>query len=285
MDRDSFSLTDELAHDFDISAGSLSSELQLCIDRIDELRRREQRSVPLTAPTEDCPIEFAVAVDDTFKSELFQLRARAYTEAGWLNKGITEVVDEFDRLPTAVQVAATASGKLVGTIRVSLSAAQAARSRSAPSLPCQHEAPYEVDALMASYSRLAEFCRVAVDPDLSSRSFRTTLYGALVRTASMVAQAAHVDFALIAVHAKLSFFYQKMLGLQRLAATQAYGTIAQPTHLLGCEFAVLQRRRQSRSPFFRVSEAEVHATRAVLALTHPELARLPALDGASRRAG
>ena len=262
-------LSAELEGEFDIRSEELSPELQLCVDRIDMLRKKDHRSwnTRLAAPAGDYPIEFSVAHTAKQYNEIFQLRRLAFAEAGWIDPETDSVTDPLDDLPTSVLVSARADGRLVGSLRVSIGPA----GSRVPSLPCEIEFPQELREVRARYQRPAEFCRVAIDPELSNRSFRTTLYGNLVRSAMLVAQAARVDFALAAVHSKLSLFYQHMIGFKPLAKSDGYGVIQQPTHLLGGRVVDLVERSRRRNKFFHVGEAECLAARQVLKLTHPRL--------------
>ncbi len=268
--QDFDSLSDELVHDFDIRSEHLSPELRLCVDRIDELRRREKASLArLPAPAADYPIDLEIAVTAEQRGRIFQLRADAFAQAGWVAPGTEAVFDEFDELPTAVQVMATSGDRLVGTIRINIRADDGYKA----ALPCEREFPAELANVRAQAGTLAEFCRVAIAPDLRNRSFRTTLYGSLIRSATTIAHGAGVDFALVAVHANMSLFYQRMCGFKRLAKARAYGIIVEPTHLLGAEFGTLLKRSSHRNAFFHIKDCDTRAIRTALAFTHPRLDR------------
>lgn len=271
-------LSAELARDFDMEAGELTPELQLCIARLEELRRREadpdddrisiaQKFFPLRAPTSDHPIELSLV--SGLDADIRDLRAKAYERAGWIADETSIVRDDFDRSPTAIAVAATSGGRLVGTIRVSVRP----RGLASAGMPCELEFPAKLGGIIQTlpHGKFAEFCRVAVDPDIGSRSFRTTLYGSLVRAAVMVAWAAEVDYALVAVHAAISRFYQHMCGFERLATSRGYGIIKEPTHLLGADFAALVRRTSERSGFFHIGRDEVRRVGEHLRKAHPAL--------------
>lgn len=262
-------LSAELKGEFDIRAEDLSPELQLCVDRIDMLRKQDRGDCDtrLAPPAGDYPIEFSVARTAKEYNEIFQLRRLAFAEAGWIDPETDSVTDPLDDLPTSVLVAARAEGRLVGSLRVSIGP----QGSRVPSLPCEIEFPGELQTVRKDFKRPAEFCRVAIDPELSNRSFRTTLYGNLVRSAMLVAQAARVDFALAAVHSKLSLFYQHMIGFRPIAKSDGYGVIQQPTHLLGGRFVDLVERSNRRNKFFHVAESDVLSARRVLQLTHPRL--------------
>lgn len=269
-------LSAELARDFDLEATDFSPELQLCIARLEELRRREQplverraRTKPLRlhVPESDYPIELNVV--GGIDRDICDLRAKAYERAGWIAEEASINSDDFDRLPTAILIAATSGGRLVGTIRVSVKSGAAGDT----GMPCELEFAGKLSEIGKTMpdAKMAEFCRVAIDPDIPSRSFRTTLYGSLVRAAVTVGWAAEVDYTLVAVHTMISRFYQHMCGFQKLATSRGYGVINEPTHLLGAEFSELVRRSSQRNGFFHISDDEVARVRAHLRKSNPAL--------------
>lgn len=270
-------LSAELARDFDLEATDLTPELQLCIARLEELRRREDpvgerrarsaKSFLLSVPASDYPIELSILPG--INGEVCELRVKAYERAGWIADEASIISDDFDRLPTSVLVAATSGGRVVGTIRISMKTGQ----HAAIGLPCEMEFPGKLSEVSKSMpeAKLAEFCRVAIDPDISNKSFRATLYGSLVRAAVTVAWAAEVDYALVAVHTGISRFYQHMCGFQKLAASRGYGIIKEPTNLLGAEFSALLRRSSKRNGFFHISDDEMVRVSEHLHRSNPEL--------------
>lgn len=264
------SLSAELVRDFGLKDEDLSPELKLCVDRLDELRRRERSAEPefrLTSHSKNFPIELHIANTQHQAHEIYALRAEAFRESGWIDGDDTAFSDEFDALPTAILIAATSRGRLVGTIRVSVTGAD-----GSVSMPCEQEFPEKLAAIRSEgRGRLAEFCRIAVDPAITNSSFRATLYGSLVRSGMLVACAADVNYAFAAVHARISRFYQHMFGFTRLAKSEAYGIINQPTQLLGLEFQALVRRSSERNGFFHVSPQEIALARRHLTSTHPAL--------------
>jgi N-acyl-L-homoserine lactone synthetase len=256
-------LSAELARDFDLEATDLSPELQLCIARLEELRRREDpvgdrrsRSAKpflLSVPASNYPIELSILPG--INEEICELRYKAYERAGWIDDEAAIISDDFDMLPTSVLVAATSGGRVVGTIRISMKTGQ----NAAIGLPCEMEFPGKLADVSKSMpdAKLAEFCRVAIDPDITNKSFRATLYGSLVRAAVTVAWASEIDYALVAVHTGISRFYQHMCGFQKLASSRGYGIIKEPTNLLGAEFSELLRRSSKRNGFFHISDEEM----------------------------
>ena len=271
-------LSAELARDFDLEPADLSPELQLCIARLEELRRREApasdrrlrvgiKPLALHVPESDYPIELNIV--PSVDGDIHALRAKAYERAGWITDETSIVADEFDQLPTAIVIAATSGGRLVGTIRVSVKTGIA----GPVGLPCELEFAPNLAALGKKMpaAKLAEFCRVAIDPDIPNRSFRTTLYGSLVRAAVTAGWAAEVDYALVAVHTGISRFYQHMCGFEKLSASRGYGIIKEPTHLLGAPYETLVKRSSRRNSFFHISADEMGRVRDYLSTSHPSL--------------
>lgn len=270
------SLTAELARDFDIVPEELSPELQLCVARLEELRRRDGDTpitsgapIILRAPSKSFPITLSIADDPATLEDIFKLRARAFEQAGWLSSETDTITDEFDTMPTAILVAAHSGGRLVGTLRVSVNRGREKR----PSMPCELEFVSELASIASEMdgARMAEFGRVAIDPEIANSSFRATLYGSLVRAGMLAAWASDVDYTLVAVHNKIARFYQYMIGFKRIAQSSSYGIIAHPTQLLGLDFPSLIRKSDQRSGFFQVTREEAQRVRQQLRLVNQEL--------------
>ncbi len=216
------------------------------------------------------PLALRIYTSASDKRELYRLRYRAFREAGWIEENPHgEFIDRFDPLASTFAVAAFHKGACAGAIRLALSDAGTAPL----SMPCMEQFPREVGALMTpERGRLVEYTRMAIEPSLTNNSFRTTLYGSLVRAAYILSYAADVDLALIAVHRKTSAFYQKMLGFEVVASSESYASIAEPTHLLARAFHELENRRAKRSAFFAVSADEIEAARRTFAAARRQAA-------------
>lgn len=106
---------------------------------------------------------------------------------------------------------------------------------------------------------------MAVEPSLSNRSFRTTLYASLIRAGMILTTASDVDVALAAVHKNVSPFYQAMCGFEVLATSASYAEIEEPTEFLGLKSHALDERRKRRSGFFAFSPEEIAAAKSALA--------------------
>jgi len=209
------------------------------------------------------PIRLRLFSARSDKREIYRLRYRAFVAAGWIEGGAKGLfADRYDELPTSFSIAAFNDGNCVGALRFAFGG----RGSPSGSMPCEEEFPDLVQALTAlDNKRLVEFGRMAIEPTLTNNSFRATLFGSLARSACIVATAAEADVALIAVHARLSRFYQSMCGFEVLGTSNAYAEIREPTHFLGREFRALDDRRRERNTFFDVTGEEVESMRAGLA--------------------
>lgn len=265
MTEDTETLAHELADSFDMRVDELSPELRLCVERLEVLRRRDRDASETWLPgfADTSAIAIRVASGATEREAVYRLRAKAYVASGWLDEA-DSLHDDFDDDDKTVILAAHSDGRLIGTIRVNIAGE---RER----LPCDLVFADAMAAVRARHDKIAEFGRIAVSPDLPSRSFRTTTYGRLITAAVLITRAAEVDYALVAVHQRLSFFYQRMVGLRHIADAATYGVINEPTALLGQDFPKLVSRTRARNSFFHVSDTQVRQTRDQLRSSNPGL--------------
>jgi hypothetical protein len=188
------------------------------------------------------------------KADLYRLRYAAFRAAGWIAESDDRMfVDRYDALPSTF-----ADGACIGSLRLALGGTGYPSS----TMPCQEQFPNEVRDLGAM--RLVEFSRMAVEPSLSNRSFRTTLYASLVRAGLIVSAAAEIDCALIAVHRRVAPFYQAMCGFQAIAKSDTYAGIAEPTSFLALRFQDMEKRRRRSNAFFSFSEPEIASARELI---------------------
>ena len=99
--------------------------------------------------------------------------------------------------------------------------------------------------------RLFNEKRMAVAPELTNTSFRTTLYASLVRAGLIIAHAGEADYGLISVNPSQVRFYEMMCGFKALARADDYPGINAPAVLMGRNFRALNARRIAQNPFFR----------------------------------
>lgn len=213
--------------------------------------------------TKNFPISLGLYSSASDMTELFRLRYRAFLDAGWIKPNASGALsDRYDRLPTAVTVGAFHNGECIGSLRL----AYGGPDFGPGSMPCEAEFPNEVRAItLEGARRLVEFSRMSVEPTLTNKSFRTTLYASLVRAGLILTTAAQVDVAVVAVHKKISPFYQAMCGFKVLGRSVSYAEITEPTEFLGLKFHALEARRKRRNAFFAFSSEEVEAAKRTLA--------------------
>ena len=209
------------------------------------------------------PISLDIYSSNSDMTELHRLRYRAFLAAGWIKENdVGTLSDRFDGLDTTVTIGAFHKGACIGALRLAFGGTHAPPL----SMPCEHEFSNEVDALIAKGDRrLVEFSRMAVEPTLSNKSFRTTLYASLIRAGMILTTASHVDVALAAVHKNVSPFYQAMCGFEVLGTSTSYAEIEEPTEFLGLKSRALEERRKQRSGFFAFSPEEIAAAETTLA--------------------
>ena len=118
--------------------------------------------------------------------------------------------------------------------------------------------------------------RLAIEPELSNTSYRTTLYASLVRAGFMAAQAAEVSMILIATRPEWVRFYKYMLGFQPIGEPAIYPPGDVPIVLLGGSFAEAQKRQRAQNAFFKITDEEVASMKAAIA---PALAMPVAAGG------
>jgi N-acyl-L-homoserine lactone synthetase len=197
------------------------------------------------------------------RGDLYRLRYTAFREAGWIAESDERIfVDQYDALPSTFAVGAYHEGACIGSLRLALGGA----GHPPGTMPCQEQFPDEVRELGAK--RLVEFSRMATDPSLTNRSFRTTLYASLVRAGLIVTAAAEIDVTLIAVHRRVSPFYQAMCGFQVVAKSDTYAGISEPTNFLSLRFQDMEKRRRRSNAFFAFSEQEIESARQAVQAAH-----------------
>lgn len=208
------------------------------------------------------PISIRVYASTSQQSDIRHLRYRAFRDGGYIPEHASEqFVDRYDGLPSTYAIGAYHAEDCVGTLRLAFGE----RDRQRQSMPCEAVFPKEVSGLDPDRrSTMVEFSRMAVEPSLANRSFRTTLYASLVRAGLILSTAARTDIVLIAVHPRVSRFYQMMCGFEIIGHSASYGEIAEETDLLALRFGDADRRRRRSNAFFGISAQEVEAATLIL---------------------
>jgi hypothetical protein len=207
------------------------------------------------------PLDLRVFAPGTDKTDIYRLRYRAFREVQLIaprEDGL--FFDAYDDLETTCTLAAFHGAECVGTFRLTFGAGRPGEA----TMPCQPTFPAIGDLERQGYRRLVEFTRMAVAPELTNTSFRTTLYASLVRAGLIIANAGDADYGLISVNPSQVRFYEMICGFKALARAEAYPGINAPAVLLGRNFRALNARRNSQNPFFRFSPAEVSDARSLV---------------------
>jgi N-acyl-L-homoserine lactone synthetase len=209
------------------------------------------------------PISIRVCASASQQSDIKRLRYRAFRDGGYIPENASEqFVDRYDRLPSTYAIGAYHAEDCVGTLRLAFGE----RDRQLQTMPCEEVFPKEVASLDPDRcSTMVEFSRMAVEPSLGNWSFRTTLYASLVRAGLILSTAARTDIVLIAVHPRVSRFYQVMCGFEIIGHSKSYAEIAEETDLLALRFGEAERRRRRSNAFFGISPHEVEAATRILA--------------------
>ena len=196
------------------------------------------------------------------RTDINRLRYRAFRDAGWIPENADrEFVDRYDDLPSTYAIGAFHAGACIGSLRLAFGGA----GQPHHAMPCEAQFSDEIGRVNPDRRlRLVEFSRMAVEPSLTNRSFRTTLYASLVRAGLILATADRTDVALIAVHRRVSPFYQAMCGFKVLGRSDTYADIEEPTDLLVLRFSEIEKRRHRVNAFFAFSPQEIEAARQVL---------------------
>ncbi|MGQ0457245.1 MAG: N-acyl amino acid synthase FeeM domain-containing protein [Hyphomicrobium sp.] len=219
--------------------------------------------------------ELKILTSAAERSDALSLRGRAYVAMGHIRQddGAT-LSDRFDELPTTALIGAYDEGRLVGAMRVCFCHPW----QTLTSLPCAAYYPALADVKRRAPGSLVEISRMAIDPAIDNRSYRTTLYAALVRAGYLAAQAARVSMILIATKPDWVRFYQYMLGFETIGAPAMYPPGDFEITLLGGSLAQAEKRQRMQNAFFKITLDEIASMRTALAgqLARPDASNLRA---------
>ncbi len=131
-------------------------------------------------------------------------------------------------------------------------------------LPC---APYypNLASLKEGPNRgLMEVSRLAIEPSIGNTSYRTTLYGFMVRSAFAAAWAAEVSTILVATLPDWVTYYKHLLGFEQVGLPALYPPGDLPITLLAGSLEEAGRRVNVRNRFFRNTDTELARMRQAL---------------------
>jgi N-acyl-L-homoserine lactone synthetase len=208
------------------------------------------------------PLALRIYAASTDKTDIARQRYRAFQAAGWIPpNSAEEFVDDYDQLPSTFSIAAFHNGTCIGSVRLAFGGS----GHPTGTMPCESQFPNEMQELNPDREKkLVEFSRMAIEPVLTNRSFRTTLYATLVRASVILSTAADADIAVVGVHRMVSRFYQAMCGFQVIGRSARYAEIQEPTDLLAVRFNEIEQRRRRSNAFFAVSDVELSSARDTL---------------------
>jgi hypothetical protein len=113
------------------------------------------------------------------KSELLELRYRAYLDGGFIGPSREQIfADAYDDLSTTLTAGLFKAGRCIATLRLCF--AEGAKERD--NLPCGDVYP-EISSLKDT-GTIVELCRLALDPAIDNTRYRARLYAAIVHSIS-----------------------------------------------------------------------------------------------------
>lgn len=220
--------------------------------------------------TEKFPFDIKVQLADEDRSDVFALRYRAYLDARYIERNAAATYhDRHDHLDSTVIISARDRGELVGALRICMSHPW----QQLDTLPCASYYP-ELKALKREAGGgIAEMSRLAIDPSITNRSYRTTLYAALVRAGFIAARAAGVSHIVIATKSDWIRFYEYMLGFKPVGQPALYPPGDIPITLLAGSIDQAASRQRMQNAFFKITAAEIASMRQALkpALQRPQI--------------
>jgi N-acyl-L-homoserine lactone synthetase len=219
-----------------------------------------KRGIGSSGPGGDA-FEFRVQTAPADIAESVRLRYRAYVDHGYLTPCSSgEYRDAYDTLPTTAMLGAYDDHRLVATMRICFCMPQHPLS----TLPCAPYYPALASLAGGSNRRLMEVSRLAIEPSIGNTSYRTTLYGFMVRSAFAAARAAEVSTILVATRPERVAYYKHLLGFKQVGVPAHYPPGDLLITLLAGSLEEADRRVSTRNRFFRITETELARMRQAL---------------------
>ncbi|PPD00612.1 MAG: autoinducer synthase [Hyphomicrobium sp.] len=213
------------------------------------------------------PFEIHVLTGEHHRDDAYALRYRAYHASGILEDDPSgQFQDRADQFSSTAIVIAYDKGKCVGTVRICFSHPWLPLT----TLPCAPYYPALKDVKRSAAGALVEVGRMAIDPDITNTSYRTTLYAALVRAGFIAAQAGGASHVLVTTKESGVGFYKAMLGFKVVGEPGRYPPGDIPITLLVGTIGEAQLKQRAQNAFFRITLDEIGSMRAALG---PALAR------------
>lgn len=214
------------------------------------------------AGSEQAPFEMRIVKNAAARRDIYALRQRAYQE--FMTASDTAAAagfsDPFDDLATTVLIGAYDGDRLAGSMRLCFSRPW----DNIATLPCAAHYPALLAVKRTAAGSLMEVSRFSIEPGISNTSYRTTLYGSLVRASLMAAEAADVAKILIATRPDGVKFYTYMLGFELIGEPALYPPGDVKIALLGGSMSKARARQRLQNKFFRISDEEIAVMRRAL---------------------
>ena len=208
------------------------------------------------------PFELRLLKSEDDVADAMRLRYRAYSSMGYgVERDDGEYRDAFDALASTILLGAYDGGRLVGCVRLCLCQPW----QSLATLPCGAYYPALKDVKASVRGSLIEISRLSIEPQLNNTSYRTTLYGFMVRAAYTAARAAGASMILIATRPDWVRFYKYMLAFEQIGEPEFYPPGDFKITLLGGRLEVANARQRLQNRFFAISDQEVADMRFAIA--------------------
>ncbi len=211
-------------------------------------------------------------------SAALRLRYRSYADQGHLPPlADAEYRDAYDDLPTTALLGGFDQGRLVACMRVCFNLT----GDDLAALPCAPHYPSLTSLTAKAPDGMAEVSRLAIDPGIGNTSYRTTLYGFMVRSAFASARAAGVTYIVVATRPEWVSTYKRLLAFNQIGEPAFYPPGRLPITLLAGRVDDAAKRVWMINRFFRVGDDDIARMNCMLA---PVLApRPPAVAAVSTR--
>jgi hypothetical protein len=207
------------------------------------------------------PFDMHVTTVGMDRDDAFALRYKAYDAIGYAPEGSAgKFSDAGDDTSSSVVITAYDDGRPVGTVRVMVCQS----TQPASALPCTAYYPVVNDLKRATAGAIVEVGRMAIDPEITNTSYRTTLCAALVRVAFIVARAAEAQQILVTSHPRWVPFYKAMLGFRAIGQPTIYPPGNTPITLLAGSILDAEKKQRTQNAFFKIADEEVESMRGAI---------------------
>lgn len=182
------------------------------------------------------------------------IRYKAYASKGLIqNNEEGEYWDKYDCYDTTVGLGAYEDDRLVGTMRLCFSHLE----DTLETLPCGLHYPELVKVKEQQSGALLEISRLAIDPLIQHVTYKTLIYGFLVRSAYIAAKAANVSMLLVVTKPEWIKFYKHMLGCEKIGSPAFFAPGTHPKTLMAVTLEAAENQHKKVNTFFRITQNEI----------------------------